>query len=479
VSGQNPMHDLQRTLSAPLTQGEISSTVIGPSSSWERLSADWATLDPFEGDTLTLSVYGIRRDLSEDLLRTGLDARSLHQLGSIDAQTYPRLRLQAHLRDDRYGTAPQLKLWEVYHAAVPDLAIDNALGEMVADSIEEGQPLQLRVFARNITTVASDSVWVRYALQKADRSVIELGRKRYGPFLPKEVKSLEYITHTAGRGLEQGEVTLIVELNPGELTVEQYHFNNLYYHPIHVTTDGMGPLVDVTVDGKHLMADDIVSPEPEIVIQINDENAYLPVSVSDSTFRIWFGTETIYTNNPMVTIEGNLSIEKGSVRMPENKTRLVFKPGKLADEQYTLAVQGFDSKGNEAASRPYVIQMNVVNEKSISQVLPYPNPFSSACRFAYTLTGNEKPAPFAIEIYTITGRLVKVVDLLASGDVHFGYNIMQYAWDGRDEYGDQLANGVYVYKVSTRFQEQSTVTLRDEGISEYFSNGFGKMYLMR
>ena len=479
VSGQYPMHDLQRTLSAPLTQGEISSTVIGPSSSWERLSADWATLDPFGGDTLTLSVYGIRHDLTEDLLRTQLDARSLHQLGSIDAQTYPRLRLQAHARDDLYGTAPQLKMWEVYHAAVPDLAIDNSIGAMAPDSIEEGQPLHLRAFARNITSVVSDSVWVRFALQQADRTVIELGRRHYGPFLPKEVKSLEYTTHTAGRGLVQGEMTLIIELNPGEETLEQYHFNNIYFHPIRVKTDGTGPLVDVTIDGKHLMSDDIVSPEPEIVIQINDDNAYLPVSVSDSTFRIWFGPETIYTNNPMVTIEGNDSIEKGSIRMPENKTKLVFRPGKLADGQYTLAVQGYDSKGNVAAQRPYVIQMNVVNEKSISQVLPYPNPFSSACRFAYTLTGNEKPTRFDIEIYTITGRLVKVVDLLATGDVHFGHNITQYAWDGRDEYGDQLANGVYVYKVNTRFHDQSTVIIRDEGISDLFRNGYGKMYLMR
>ncbi len=479
VTGQYPMHDLQRTLSAPLTQGEIKSTVIGPTDSWGQLTADWATRDPFTGDTLTLSVYGIRNDLSEDLLRTQLDARSLHQLSSIDAQTYPRLRLQAHVRDDLHGTAPQLKKWEVYHAAVPDLAIDNSIGAMVPDSIEEGQPLHVRAFARNVTSVVTDSVWVRFALQKADRTVIELGRRRFPPFLAKEVKSLEYTTHTAGRGLEQGEMTMIIELNPGEETVEQYHFNNLYFQPIKVKTDAIGPLVDVTIDGKHLMADDIVSPEPEIVIQINDDNSYLPVSVSDSTFRIWFGTETIYTNNPMVTIEGNDSIEKGSIRMPENKTKLVFKPGKLADGQYTLAVQGYDSKGNVASQRPYVIQMTVVNQKSISQVLPYPNPFSSACRFAYTLTGDEKPSRFDIEIYTITGRLVKVVDLLAAGDVHFGYNITQYAWDGRDEYGDQLANGVYVYKVNTRFHDQSNVTIRDEGISDLFRNGYGKMYLMR
>ncbi len=181
----------------------------------------------------------------------------------------------------------------------------------------------------------------------------------------------------------------------------------------------------------------------------------------------------------MVTIENNDSIEVVPVRMPENKSRLIFKPGRLADGEYTLAVQGFDAKGNEAARKPYVIQMNVVNQKAISEVLPYPNPFSSACHFVYTLTGDEKPSRFDVEIYTITGKLVKVIDLLAMGEVHFGYNVTQYAWDGHDEFGDQLANGVYLYRVRTKFENQASVELRDEGISGYFKNGFGKMYLMR
>ena len=41
--------------------------------------------------------------------------------------------------------------------------------------------------------------------------------------------------------------------------------------------------LDVTIDGKHIMDGDIVSPEPEIVIQLNDDNQYLPVAVSGLT----------------------------------------------------------------------------------------------------------------------------------------------------------------------------------------------------
>ncbi len=478
IPGQLPIHDLRQILSAYEHTGSIASTVIGPSADWQQLQDDWTSLDLFEGDSVAFDVYGIARDGSEQPLLTGL-GEGPQSLAGIDAHTYPRLRLKARASDKTHFTAPQLNRWEVYHAAVPDLAVDFSLGILIPDSIQEGQRLQLRLGIRNLTSLPTDSVWVRYTLQKEDRSLIVLGQQRYGAFAPKEVKAVQFSVYTAAIGLEAGPMTLIVEVNPDEIQPEQYHFNNFYYHPIEILTDLSGPIVDVTCDGRHLMTGDIVSPEPEIVILVNDDNAYLPVTVSDSTFRIWFGQDRNYKTNPMVTIEGNAQIEKSPVRMPENKTRLSFKPGRLADGEYTLAVQGYDIKGNVADRKPYVIQMNVINEKSITEVLPYPNPFSTACHFVFTLTGDEKPSRFDIEIYTVTGKLVKLVDLLGSGSVHFGYNITEYAWDGRDEFGDLLANGVYIYRVNTKFENKGAIKNRDVGISDYFHNGFGKMYLMR
>ena len=112
-------------------------------------------------------------------------------------------------------------------------------------------------------------------------------------------------------------------------------------------------------------------------------------------------------------------------------------------------------------------------------MLNYPNPFSTNTRFVYTLTGDQIPERFEIQIFTITGKLVKVIDLAEMGDIQYGRNISKYAWDGRDEFGDMLANGVYVYKVVTKLNGK-TLDNRDEGISEYFNGGgYGKMYIMR
>ena len=85
---------------------------------------------------------------------------------------------------------------------------------------------------------------------------------------------------------------------------------------------------------------------------------------------------------------------------------------------------------------------------------------------------------FSIEIFTVTGKLVKVIDLAELGGIHIGRNITDYAWDGTDMYGDRLANGVYFYRVKARINRQS-VDHRQSGADAYWKHETGKMYLLR
>lgn len=87
------------------------------------------------------------------------------------------------------------------------------------------------------------------------------------------------------------------------------------------------------------------------------------------------------------------------------------------------------------------------NDRSgISDVLNYPNPFSKSTVFIFNLTHDADAVQ--ITIYTINGRLVrKLTALPGSKD----YNELSY--DGRDEDGNQLCNGVYFYNLSVEFEE--------------------------
>ena len=478
IGSQPPRHDLLIDLSANYDSATVFSTDIGPSDNWAEFNMDWSTIDPFNQEGIFTSVYGVRRDQTESLLFN--DLTGLQNISGVNSDEYPFVRLEARVEDPYFQTAPQMDFWEVYFQPAPDATIDPSYAFSIPDTVDEGQIVTLRIGARNVTEFDLDSLLVRFTLQRGDRSSQVIGQERYAPLAANEVMELEYKFHTANRDLD-GLATLIIELNPDLDQVEQHEFNNFYFHRMYVNTDKVGPIMDVTVDGKHLMDGDIVAPEPEIVIELNDENKYLPVAISDSTYKIWFGTERTFQLNEQILIEGNEKVESNTVGLlPNNKARLVFRPGLLGDGEYTLAVQGFDYKGNASATDEYVIHFNVVNEKAISKVLPYPNPFSTSTRFAYTLTGGELPYVFEIRIYTITGRLVRTLDLLEAEDVYMGRNLSETIWDGTDEFGDPLANGVYIYKAHIKFRDRFGVGERDEGIDEYFNKaGFGKVYLMR
>lgn len=473
-----PRHDLLIDLTSNYDSATVTSTQIGPTKDWGQFFKEWSTMDGNNLEDIRTAVYGVRADNSETLLLNDL-AEGLHSLSTVDANEYPFMRLRATPEDQQYLTAPQLDQWEVYFSPAPDAAVDPSVAFDIPDTLQEGQIVTVRMGVRNVTEFDMDSLLVRLSLQRSDRSTNVIAEDRFAPLAALETGEIELQFHSAGKGLE-GNITLIVEINPGLDQIEQHQFNNFYFHRTFVETDGIAPILDVTIDGKRIMDGDIVSPEPEILIEINDENEFLPVTVSDTTYKLWFGQERTFQLNPQIFIDGNPKIEQKVGRLPDNKSQLVFRPGRLADGEYTLAVQGFDFKGNASGNEEYVIHFNVINEKAISKVLPYPNPFSTSTRFVYTLTGDEKPYVFEIHIYTITGRLVKVIDLLALEDVEYGYNITDFAWDGTDEYGDPLANGVYIYKAKVKFRDRFGVSERDEGIDQYFNkSGFGKVYLMR
>ena len=115
----------------------------------------------------------------------------------------------------------------------------------------------------------------------------------------------------------------------------------------------------------------------------------------------------------------------------------------------------------------------------ISSILNYPNPFSTSTRFVYTLTGNEPPAFFKIQIMTVSGRIVREITQDEIGPLRTGTHTTDYAWDGTDEFGDRLANGVYLYRVTAQKSDGTAFEAIQTGADAFIQKGFGKMVLVR
>jgi len=117
----------------------------------------------------------------------------------------------------------------------------------------------------------------------------------------------------------------------------------------------------------------------------------------------------------------------------------------------------------------------------ISNLLNYPNPFTTSTAFVFTVTGSQPPQNMRIQILTITGKVVREITMNELGPIHVGRNITEFKWDGTDMYGQKLANGVYLYRVLTNLNGKSLEKYKADGdnTDKYFNKGYGKMYLMR
>jgi flagellar hook assembly protein FlgD len=79
---------------------------------------------------------------------------------------------------------------------------------------------------------------------------------------------------------------------------------------------------------------------------------------------------------------------------------------------------------------------------------------------------------------TVSGHIVREITQDELGPLRIGRNLSEYWWDGTDEYGDRLANGIYLYRVIAKLNGQD-IELNATSASRFFNHGFGKMYLMR
>ena len=164
--------------------------------------------------------------------------------------------------------------------------------------------------------------------------------------------------------------------------------------------------------------------------------------------------------------------------LTETDFEITYEPGSLDDGMYTLSVQARDESGNPAGDEPYRIDFEVISESTITHFYPYPNPFSTQTRFVFTLTGSTIPEKLKIQIMTISGRIVREISQDEIGPIKIGNNITEFAWNGTDKHGDELANGVYFYRVLMDFGTER-VERRNTSADGAFKNGFGKLYILR
>lgn len=152
---------------------------------------------------------------------------------------------------------------------------------------------------------------------------------------------------------------------------------------------------------------------------------------------------TLDNNNNQFFILNNFyetaldNFQKGSVR---------FQLPELSVGHHSLKIKAWDVLNN---SNEYILDFTVVNnaELKIEHVLNYPNPFTTKTFFWFEHNQPATDLHVKIEIFTIAGKLIKTISQTINTT---GNRSNEIEWDGKDDYGQRIGKGVYVYRLRVK-----------------------------
>ena len=456
-------------------EGSILSTQVGPALEWEGMSWSEQLTENPENDQTFLTIYLIDNSGNETLYLDSITQKSVDLTG-IDANQYPYLRFRFNSQDETDLTSANLISWNTIYKGLGDLAISNTPNLFVhKDTLQEGDPFRFTLPVTNYLNSDFSGIKALVSIKDKENNIKEEVIE-VGDILKGETKNVSFQYPTVDN---LGDYIASVTINHTRSPEELFYFNNFANIGFHVFREKINPTMDVTFDGVHILDDDIVSSQPRIVITLKDENPFLLLD-DPSLFLIQLqnpdGTlDSFNVNDPRVNFTPASDANT-------NQAQIELSPIFEQEGQYKLLVQSMDKSKNVQGTNRYEVQFRVILKEAVSEVYNYPNPFSTSTEFVFTLTGSSVPDNLAIQIMTISGKVVREIKKEELGPIKIGLNRTTFKWDGTDEYGSKLANGVYLYRMIVRDINGKAYENFDVGVDQsqnHFKKGWGKMVIMR
>ncbi|NME66392.1 putative type IX secretion system sortase PorU2 [Flammeovirga aprica] len=508
-TGTNSFLDQSFTIQPDVSQGILTTSPIGKTNFFERLWMDFSTISGEIATTIQGLYFNENgSQITEDLYTfqgetpsTGLDLQNLVFEKDRDINDYNYITLKTTLTDTSSARIPsQLQHIRVSYATLPEAVMTYKDIADITDikEVQQGQGIEYEFLLKNISKQSFKEEVPTVLTYKNENKIIT-DTITIPPLIAGGEYNFKIKPDTWGDQLT-GNVSMSLVTNPDIQLLENFYNNNSVNSRFNVGVDNTNPLVEILFDGQRIISGDIVSPTSEVSISLIDENEFLRLenhtddplanlltlsikNEEDDSFNVLdsllFSFENMGSKNHIIA------------SLPLNQlanTNHIDIDGNIKDGIYTLQIEGRDVTGNGAGNgsvesanqRPYLqMKFEISKESTITNFYPYPNPFSDKVRFVFQVTGIEVPDQIKIQIMTVTGRVVKEIFQDELGPIRVGTNISEYAWDGRDEFGDQLANGVYLYRVIIPQKNSGEYQHRNTSKDNLFKHNIGKLYLLK
>ena len=200
--------------------------------------------------------------------------------------------------------------------------------------------------------------------------------------------------------------------------------------------DNQGPLINLFMNDENFVSGGITNDSPILIAKLSDENGINTASgIGHDMIAIIDGDES----NPFIIND----YYQADVDDYSNGTAS-FTLRDLEEGLHTLTFKAWDVYNNSSTSEiQFVVAGN--NDLKITNVLNYPNPFVNYTEFWFNHNRPFEPLEVQIQVFTVTGKVIWTNNQIITTD---GFLSRDIIWDGKDDFGESIAKGVYVYKLT-------------------------------
>jgi Peptidase family C25 len=202
--------------------------------------------------------------------------------------------------------------------------------------------------------------------------------------------------------------------------------------------DNTAPVVKLFMNDETFVSGGITNDAPILLAYLEDAHGINTSSgIGHDIIGILDGDETHpYLMNDYYVADPN-DYTRGKVNFPFVN---------LEKGLHTLQFQAWDVYNNLVTAE---IQFVVTgsDELKLEKVLNYPNPFVSYTEFWFNHNRPFEPLDVQVQVFTVTGKIVRTINQQVTTD---GFLSRDIKWDGRDDFGDKIGKGVYIYKLTVK-----------------------------
>jgi hypothetical protein len=244
-----------------------------------------------------------------------------------------------------------------------------------------------------------------------------------------------------------------------------YGFGRISYYSDNGEEDANGFYEKIVVGGSNASPiADLVGPETHLYMNdtkfvfggLTNENPYLYSILKDANGINTVGngighdiTAVLDGSNEKTTVLNDYyqadlnSYKSGTIRYPYSD---------LTEGKHTLKLKVWDVYNNSSECYTEFIVAKS-GQLALSHVLNYPNPFTTRTQFYFEHNQSSNMLDVEVQIFTIAGKLVKTINKIVGTN---GYRSDPMEWDGRDDFGDKIGRGVYIYRIKVKTNDGST-----------------------